>query len=180
MENIKEIFENADGKNFRIKSLKETITRALEAHPEWRKARVIIYREASESANFACEARIAVEGDETPYDGNGNIDDAIERDGSALVLVDWKFPDTKKAHDPITIGELMDVLSKENVNLDASVLCHFEVKDQSEEAYAVRFVTDYCQAPYDGGNTIESAIEDDGVVLIIADWVFPDVEEDDE
>lgn len=175
-----EVFENEDGRNFRIRSLKEMMEAALAAHPKWRNAGVIIYREASESANPACEARIVTEDDETPYDGNGNIESAIANDGSALVLVDWKFPDTKGHPDPITVGELMDALSQENINLDAEVLSHFEVKDSSVTAYAARFVTCYGMAPYEKGYDIQNAINEDGVVLVISDWKFPEDWEEDE
>lgn len=175
-----EVFENKDACNFCIRSLKETVEAALAVHPEWRNAGVIIYREASESANAACEARIVTEDDASPYDGNENIEDAIDSDGSALVLVDWRFPDTKGRPDPITVGELMDVLSQENINLDAKVLCHFEAKDLSETAYAARFVTCYGMAPYEKGYDIQNAIKEDGVVLVISDWQFPEDWEEDE
>ena len=169
-----------DGDNFCIRGLKEAVEAALAVHPEWRNAGVIIYREESESANPACEVRIVTEGDETPYDGGDSIESAIACDGSALVLVDWRFPDTEGRPEPITVGELMDVLSRENVNLDADVLCHFEVKDMAETAYAARFVTCYGMAPYEKGYDIQNAIEEDGVVLVISNWKFPENWEEDE
>ena len=178
-----ELFENEDGRNFCIRSLKETMEAALSVHPEWRNAGVIIYRAESESADPACEARIVTEGGETPYDGGDSIDSAIANEGSALVLVDWKFPDTKGRPDPINVGDLMDVLSQDNINLDADVLAHFAVKDMAETAYAARFCTCYGMAPYEKGYDIQNAIKEDGVVLVISNWEFPEeweFEEDDD
>ena len=153
-----------------IKNLKNLLEDALNTTPSLRTARVIIYYDSQERDHLARGARIITNRSEIAYDGTSTTEDSIEKNGSALAIVDLEFSDGEELQELITIGDLIEILNQKDVNLDADVLCHFAVKDFVVYACEARIFT----APDDhyicDRATIASAIAECGAALVISDY----------